>query len=1122
MSEEKGVVVIGATPAGLQAALSLAHLGARVTLVHGGPDLASELHGLKGKGGRWIRRLLPEVSYHPLIESLPLTAVSRMEETEGGVEVELLRAPQWVASDSCADCGICLEECPVRLDGDRRPIFEVHSPAGVAIDKRRKAPCSAACPLEMNVQGYVALIARGRYREALELIMETNPLPGVCGRVCTRPCEEACRRQELDDSIAICALKRFVVDQAGARESLPFTPPPPRNKGRIAIIGSGPAGLTAAHDLAVAGFSPTLLEAEAEPGGLLRYGIAPYRLPRDILRQEIERILALGVELRVNSRLTSFVGLERLRDEGFQAVLLAMGASKDRRMGIPGEGLEGVWGCVEFLRRLWEGRAPGPLGRVVVVGGGNAALEAARASVRCGARSVTVLYRRTRGEMPADPHEVRQALEEGVRVKCLSLPVEFVGRGGRLQGIRCTRMRLEGLDESGRPRPVPLPGSLFRIPADTAIVAIGQGSDLSPELASRLPSRPWGTLEVDPWGRTDIPWIYAAGDLVSWPSTVVEAMASGRRAARAIMRSLSGAPEVAAVEEFELPPHEPIPEKARRRKRVPVPHRPAGERVCDFMEVVAPFPAEDALKEAGRCLQCGLCSECRRCEAACELGAIRHDARHTRTTRLFSRVLVADPAQTGSTLRSQRVIRIDAAKRASPLKATVAGRAAALEAVTGRLLQPRGGPRHRLPFLPAEGLRTGIFLCSCNRTLDPDGRMQELMAHLRQLPGVGYGEVLLSACHPERGKEIERRIQSEALDSVLIASCACCPLDFACESCTEQRMRLKHRLFEESGYDPRRFSLVNIKETCMLPYKEDRRSALGLAARLIKAGLWQMKGDAAPSPPPLSPDPGILILGATDQGLQAARGLRAHDSPVVVVDSTEPDPVIGRMLRDMGAQPLWPARPLAIQGRWGRFSVTLERIADRPARISVGKTGNGMGIGQALDWDALGEGTGHQTVRAGTIVLAREGFEGTPYRRDRFARARPVGNGTCCGSLQTAVPGIYMASWSLALRQPGPSPGMAAACEGLELYSRGRLVGPSMAMAFVNERLCRGCGSCAEVCPEGAPVLEEGERGVAHCWIDPALCTGCGICAGRCPTGAIEIPYPSTGELERNLHVLLR
>jgi NADPH-dependent glutamate synthase beta subunit-like oxidoreductase/NAD-dependent dihydropyrimidine dehydrogenase PreA subunit len=321
MTSDKGILIIGATPQGLQAALTLARFGRKVTLVEKELEMDRVPKRWSEQGKRWNRYLLTQVSYHPFIELFTETEVTDIKEGDNGTQVQLTQRPQWVRPDLCVDCQKCLSACPVDLSDGQKPLFEATFPTTMAIDKRMDAPCRLACPLGMTAQGYVALIAEERFDEAYEVIKDKNPLPGVCGRICHHPCEKECRRQEMEEPIAICALKRFAKrNNAGSS---------PAEGPRVAIIGSGPAGLTAAHDLATGGFRPTLIEAEDKPGGFMRHAIAPFRLPRDILEEEIEDILALGVDLRLNTSIGSLEDLEKLKTEGFEAILLATGTSKD-------------------------------------------------------------------------------------------------------------------------------------------------------------------------------------------------------------------------------------------------------------------------------------------------------------------------------------------------------------------------------------------------------------------------------------------------------------------------------------------------------------------------------------------------------------------------------------------------------------------------------------------------------------------------------------------------------------------------------------------------------------------------------------------------------------------------
>lgn len=1092
MIPKRDILIIGATPQGLQAALTLAHHNKKVLLIDSNMEIDGPPKHWSEKAKRWHRYLLKQISYHPLIEILKETELAEMSEGSDGVEVELIQRPQWVLPSSCVDCGKCALVCPVELWDGRKPIFEVTTPTTMVIDKRNMAPCRSACPIGMNVQGYVALVAQGRFEEAYELILDTNPLPGVCGRVCHHPCEKECRRQEIDEAVAICAVKRFATDEASKKgKNLGhggFTPP---HGPRVAIIGSGPAGLTAAHDLAKAGFRPTLIEAESEPGGLLRQGIAPYRLPRGILDQEIERILAMGVDLRLNTAVSSWGDIERLKAEGFNATLLATGASKDLFMSIRGEDLHGVYGCVAFLKGLWNGRRPESLGRVAVIGGGNAAVEAARASVRCGARSVTLLYRRSRKEMPADPHEVEQALEEGVKLRCLTLPVEFEGRRDRLARIRCIRMKLEGHDASGRPKPIPIHGSDFFIQADTAIVSIGQGVDLPYAIDGPLELTRWGTIKTTKGVQGNIPGIYASGDVVSGPSTVVEAMASGRRAAQMIIGSLGAAEEVPSWEpEPYQGEYEPIPKEIPRQKRRPIPHRSVPERVRDYEEVMGPLSAKEAIEEASRCLQCGVCSECLRCEDACELDVIRHDRISIRQSLRFDRIVVADDAQMVPGVDSSRLVRVPFGKTKSATKAMLGGRVVAFDTISEAPLE-KAQPILRKSL--GEGdLQAGVFICSCNDTLNESGQLDEMVAALEGVPGVAHREVLISACHPEKGPKIEEVIHERGLNGALIASCVCCHLDFVCESCTDQRIRLKHRLFGEAGYEPKDIALVNIKETCLLPFKDDPKTGIDLATRVIRSGLWQLREYKEWAMRSKEPYPQALILGATEAGVSAAKCFKGKFPSVVVVDDREVDEDVQQELQECGIDIIWPIKPARLDGQRGEFTLIVE---NKEASVP-------------------------RSIPAGVVILGRDEFKKVPYRRDPFVRNVHISTKKALGTLETSIPGVYMASWAQTLKVPQVAFGKAAASEALDAIV-GRTNPPNDLVAHVDPELCRGCGRCADICPEGAARLEEIDRGVASSWIDPGVCVGCGDCMAECPTGAIQMPESDQEYFEKVIDVFL-
>ncbi len=485
-------------------------------------------------------------------------------------------------------------------------------------------PCQAACPAGIDIAGYIDLITQRKYVEATALIKEMLPLPGILGRVCPRPCEDPCRRKQIDgEAVAICALKRFAADKA-VEAGAPTQPEPsPATGKRVAVIGAGPAGLSAAYYLALKGHAVTILEAEKEPGGTLRFGIPSYRLPNHVLEQEINDILALGVELKCNLALGHDYQIDDLKTEGFDAVFLSFGAMVGKTAGIPGEDAPGVLPAVEFLARVnWGERVE--LGkRVIVVGGGFTAADAVRTARREGASDVTMMYRRTRKEMTAAEHEVHECEVEGVKFDFLSAPHSVVVENGIAIGILAQRMELGEPDSSGRRRPVPVAGSEYFTPADTILMAIGQDVDSEALNESHLEVNRWGHIVIDEdTMMTNLPGVFAGGDCATGAATVVEAVGAGRKGAYAIDAYLKGADstDIAAAIWRETPKFFDIGAEAKSRARLaqmPVidgqtrvgAFRSSGhignvDNEGAFAEVELGFTEEVALAEAGRCLLC--------------------------------------------------------------------------------------------------------------------------------------------------------------------------------------------------------------------------------------------------------------------------------------------------------------------------------------------------------------------------------------------------------------------------------------------------------------------------------------------------------------------------------------
>ena len=477
-------------------------------------------------------------------------------------------------------------------------------------------PGKLACPAGVDIQGYLSLARLGHYHEALALIRERNPLPVVCGRVCVRKCELQCRRNAVDEPVGINFVKRYVSQHGNGRAAAPSAAAPTGK--RVAIVGGGPAGLTCANYLALAGHAVTILEALPELGGMLRYGIPEYRLPRAELDEEIGRILELGVAVAPGRRLGRDFSLDDLiRRDKFDVVFLAVGAPLGKKLHVPGEeGIAGVESALAFLRDVELHGPPRLHGKVAVVGGGNSAIDAARSALRCGAEEVTILYRRTRHEMPAHHEEVEAAENEGVRLETLVAPAAVLSAAGRLTGVRCIRMALGEPDGSGRRSPVPIPGSEFDFPCDFLYPAIGQDTDLAAFQSEPEPTRPAitrrATLEVDRSTlATRSARVFAGGDAVSGPSVVIDAIAHGRLAAEAIDQYLrTGKPEtprppfVSRREAFGPLPDwlfEGVPHSIRQK----MPEREPGVRAKDFGQVELGLTEPQVRDEAVRCMECG-------------------------------------------------------------------------------------------------------------------------------------------------------------------------------------------------------------------------------------------------------------------------------------------------------------------------------------------------------------------------------------------------------------------------------------------------------------------------------------------------------------------------------------
>ena len=470
------------------------------------------------------------------------------------------------------------------------------------------APCMQACPAGLDIPGYIELIRNNRFGESLNLIRERCILPGVIGRACTHPCEDACVRNKTDEPLAIRLLKRAAADAdlQGGASALGL--PAAEKKDKVAVVGAGPAGLAAAYHLRRLGYSVTVFEALPRAGGMATVGIPDYRLPKDILNHEADLIKRTGVEFRYNCKLEK-LDWSDLKKQGFRALFLAIGAHVGTKIGCEGEemGYDGFVQGAEFLRQLSLGARVAPKKKVVIVGGGNVALDCARSCARLGFKDVEILYRRSRTEMPASKEEIREAEEEGIAFNFLKAPVKILARDGKVTGLEYIRMKLGEPDESGRRRPVPVKGSEATMSADMVIAATGQRSDLA-LFSGKDPVKTtsWGSIQADPVTfQTSVEGIYAGGDCVSGPATLIEALNAGNRVAQSIDCALqgkayAGADAFSGIDTAEQRDCGYIREQGATKVRF----LDAGLRLQGMAEVEGGFSAGEAMAEAGRCLRC--------------------------------------------------------------------------------------------------------------------------------------------------------------------------------------------------------------------------------------------------------------------------------------------------------------------------------------------------------------------------------------------------------------------------------------------------------------------------------------------------------------------------------------
>jgi heterodisulfide reductase subunit A-like polyferredoxin len=656
---QKSALVIGGGIAGMQASIDLANMGIQVYLLEKKPSIGGRMAQLDKTfptNDCAMCILAPkmiECANHENVKLLTYSELSELSGSAGDFTAKIIRKARFIDEERCVGCGECIEGCPISVTDDfnaglgkRKAIYKYFPqavPSTFAIDRRGAAPCKVACPAHISVQGYVALVAQGRFQEALKLIKEENPLPAICGRVCHHPCESVCTRGEVDEPVAIDFIKRFVADLDLNGETRYLPPIKEKKVEKVAVVGAGPAGLSCAYYLAREGYPVTIYEKLPVTGGMLSVGIPEYRLPKEIIHAEVQVIQDMGVTIQTGVDIGTDITIAQLRDQGYRAFFLGIGAHECKRLQIEGEDLDGVYPGVDFLREVNLGNKVALGDRIAVIGGGNVAMDTVRTARRLGAPAPFIVYRRSLEEMPANQEEIEECREEGIPIYPLTNPTRIIGENNRVKAIECIRMRLGEPDESGRRRPIPIEGSQFTMEVDGVIPAIGQESDwscLGPECACTLSG--WGTMNVDPLTlQTNDPDIFAGGDAVTGPRTVIEAIEAGKQAAVSIDRFIrrvdlreGRAKTWEAAKDVPTAGHAPV-------RRTPMPRLAPETRVNNFKEVQLGFSEAQAVTEAGRCISCGICSECYTCAQMCKAAAVDFDQKDREITVHVGAVVLA-------------------------------------------------------------------------------------------------------------------------------------------------------------------------------------------------------------------------------------------------------------------------------------------------------------------------------------------------------------------------------------------------------------------------------------------------------------------------------------------------
>lgn len=1125
----KGVGIIGGGVQAAQCALALAGMGVEAKVIAPSLSLgfdsasAEEIH---------LWPLMLRAASHPLVTLYTNCKVKSVAGKPGKFVIKALKEPRYVSEELCTACGRCEAECSVKVYSKQNGRMVAHSaihapvpgangaPSAFRIEKNGVSPCRVSCPLGINVQGFTSLIAKGKVDKALAMITESAPLPAVLGRLCTHPCESKCSRGKVDEPLFIQSLHRYAADKAPGGIQYRRKNPAGSRKEKIAIVGSGPAGLACGWELARRGYSLTIFEAHGVIGGMLATGIPRFRLPREVREREVEAIKALGVDIKSGVTVGRDVMYSDLIERGYRAFFIGVGAQQNNKLNIPGEDLEGVVDSMSllFTLNLKVGAVVGA--NVVLIGGGNSAVDCARTAKRRSKGEVRILC--ITKEMTAIKEDVDEAIKEGVLIDYMVSPVEILGDGNRVTGIKCQKLKKVEFTPEGIPIMEPVPDSEFSIKADHVVVSVGQKPN-TPALNIRgLELRNNNTITVDPLTmETNIPGLFAGGDCVTGSNNVVSAIAAGLQAAESIDRYLRGH-DIRKGRSLEKPQPAEVDIKERKAspyRRASMSSIPLSKRRGSFEETNLGLPEKLAKREAERCLNCALCSECKECEQICEPGAVFHGDTERQIEIEAERIINFIQGNGTRQINRDGVYNVIARDGGLTNQLAQASAAAVEAAIALRpeveerpsVTKASGSCPETQPFQSAPPVSTeprmGVFLCRCGESISSVIDFAEVTRQIARLPGVYKVWDISQTCREEGSYEIAQHVAQEKLDRVVLAACRCCNLEQVCFSCTDRRV-LCRRYLDVNLPPGTAVEFVNIREQCAWVHRDDPAGATSKAIDLISAGLARA---SRPAPVAYTERPiegRALVIGTGSGAAAAARDLAALGHSVTLVADLDkaragkkniPGPVKEFKELKLDCYPL--PGTLDLTGVPGNYEAVL-KYDSQVSRIKAGAVILDLTTTSKNKPSPLGAVACGSLI--GRILTHRNGCAGCAAARDFSVK-------------ETAGIFIIMPEKSLAPEQQVRL-GAATAARAAA-YLRQNTVSPRAQAVSINAKLCRGCGDCALVCPY--IEMKVNGQGTASASIDPALCYGCGACVALCPTGAITQPVQSEAETVSTLEAML-